>query len=352
MNYCERDRTRLFLILLFFSFSPICGLPAGFAGGWEESEEALAYVDEKPVVKREVEKMIKAFFLTEEGRREWDISIDADRRRMRAEMLEMLVERRILLGAAKKKLDGMGQIEASVEETVEQIVEEEKERAGSRLKLIEEMHELGITLNEWKGFQADTVLINTYLAEAVSVPHVRPAEMKEYYLRHKDDYSVPGKIYYQRIYLAPEGREDAGQVRERAEQVREMAEEGHCFLDLAQRHCFNYDEDEDGLRIVEIPENNPDWRPSEINGLEEGEISEVKEGRGRIHVIAMLDRIEPAGIKRFEEVQGEIRRNLMQEKETRARSRLLEELREKSEVRFTEKGKELVGEAEPRDFWR
>ncbi len=312
-------------------------------GGEEEGSGVLAYVDGTPITAEEVERFTKGFFITDEGIEYWDQAADFERRSVKADALNMMIERKLLLSEANKMFHGR-QVEQYVEQTVDRIVADAAEEAGSRMDLIKQFHRQGITFHDWKQFQADTVLIQNFLGEKIDNVHVRPVEMKEYYRRNKSDYEEPAKIHIRRIFIAPTARESDEEVKQRAERILAFLDEGADFGELARNYCMGGD-DRGGLLTVEVPEDDPDFMPRLVEGLEVGEVSDINP-HGSGYVIAKLEDITPALIKEFSQVQEDIRSRLLNEKRIEKQTQLIANLRGNAEIQFTEEGQNLVGDSQ------
>jgi len=162
------------------------------------------------------------------------------------------------------------------------------------------------------------------------------------FMNNKDDFQEPKKIHYRTIFVAPRSRETKEDAKKRAQHIVELLNEGHDFTELARQYCINYDEEKEGLQVVEVPSDNPDWRPPIIQDLQPGDISEVIE-RGETFAVAKFEEILPERIKEFREVQEPIRRKLADEKNQKNHERFAQSVREKADVRFTKTGEALVG---------
>ncbi len=327
----------LVLLVIFF----VSNVRAAAKAGGEET--ILVHYNGNNITQRELDTFIKVFFIPEEYRSEWDTAPEFERRSLRGEAISDMLEIKLVLSTAKEKFRETNQnMDAVIQEAVEDRLTEMKEKRGSRRAVVEGMHEMGITLNEWKNLQSQMILYQSFMGQEVKKPHVKPAKMKDYYYRNRNDFKVPQKIYYRTLYVTPRGGEDREDVRDRAERIVELAREGEDFKELVRRYSFNYDEATEGLHSEEIPENHPHWRPASVRGLQPGEISDVID-RGQTFVIAKLEKIEEAGIKDFREVQGEIYKKLMMQKFEENQRNFLDRLEKKAHVEFTEEARRLIG---------
>ncbi len=321
-------------VLLFFLAAALGNEPG--------AQTVLVRVNGMPITESELKGFVEGFYLTQEGREHWRQAPAFERRSVKSDALMMMIERRLLIQEAKSEFDDR-RVDKHIDETVDRIVKEAEKEAGSRINFMNDIHRKGITLKEWKQFQADTVLIQSYLGEKTGGAHVRPAEMEEYYRRNKKAFEVPAKIHYRMIYIAPTARESREEVRSRAGHVLTLLDEGADFGRLARQYCSaGAEESEDGLRVVEVPGDAPDWMPPLVRGLEPGEISELKE-RGNGYVISKLENVVSGHIRGFAEVQDKILRRLEEKKMAKMQEKLLEKVRKDAEVEFTEAGRELTG---------
>ncbi len=314
------------------------------AHGSEKAQdgEVLVRVNAGAITEAELDRYIRAFILDDEALSEWDAMFESERKAFQGEVLQMMIDRKLMLAAAREKF-AKRRIDAALAENLDRALSDMERQAGSRLGLIKSLHESGLTLKEWKQMQSETSLIQLYVGEETSAVHVRPAEMKEYYRRNQDAFRVEERIYYRIMYLAPRTGESKGDVRQRAEQIRELLQRGHSFEELARIYCFRYDETENGLLVRE---DRPEW----LSGLEPGEVSGVIEGSGSVHLLAKLENITSAGVLDFREVQEAIRNRLMQEKLIEAQNELTRRLREEADIEFTAEGKKLVEDVTDSDF--
>ena len=334
-------KTIAFISILLFLLAGIGRNPAEAAvapplsqdkGG----EEKLARVNEHVITSRELDVYFKVFRLTDELREQGEKLPPLEREKLYAERrkraLGDLMERHLMLGAAKKEyLDSVG-MQAVLDGLVAKRLRELKTKMGSLMALHRWLSEQGISLKEWENLTADSILVRQYAWDKIaSRVHVSPAEVRRYYEDHKETFRQPRRVIYRVILTDPSGCETAEQERAKAERILQQILRGGDFAQMAEKHSLDRDRTEGGLREVEAPESAPDWVPPLCAGLEPGMVSDVQQTSAG-YCIPKLARIVPSRVPPLEQMQGEIQRILTDRKKDRARKKLIRQLRNRAHV--------------------
>ena len=206
------------------------------------------------------------------------------------------------------------------------------ERVGSRMRLQHMLSEQGLTVAEFKLRRAEDLLVNRLLIDEVyDRVHVTPGEIRAYYGEHRDEFRLPRKIVYRQIFLPVVSREREASGRELAEDLRRKILAGEDFAELADEYSADAERYPGGLHEVSVPEEQGDWLPPAVQGLEPGQVSEVREVSGGFAIVR-LEEISPAHVQPFRQVQSAIRERLLEEAKMAAYDNYVKRLREQAVI--------------------
>ena len=255
--------------------------------------------------------------------------------------LDGLIERQLLLQPAR---DDFGESEASkaaLDAFAERELRKLEDRAGSRMRARQLLGEQGITVEQYKRFQSDSALIVRMLWDKVlSRVAVKPAEMRDYYDAHPDEFRRPRTLVYRQVLLTVPDPEQEAVRRALAEDVLRQLKEGADLAALADRYSADKDKYPSGLHQVELAEDRADWRPAAVAGLEAGQTSEVRKV-GDSLCIARLEQVMEPRTLAFTEVQDVLRDGLLARKRADAQAAYVEDLKRKARIQYLAGAEEL-----------
>jgi hypothetical protein len=312
-----------------------------------DTSPLLARVNGYEIRKAKVESFVKAFLLGPKKLAEIeDIPVLQRRRLMseaRSNALRALIDRRVLLQEARRLYEGQPGIEEKLKEAVEKRLLQTRRKMGSMVKMVANLHDAGMTLDDWRQFTRNTIMITSYVQHETSGDiRVRPAEIRRYYGNHTNKFRRPARIVYRVIIVDPAGCENQAEEKAKAERILQRIRDGADFGKMAERHSLNRDTTRGGLREVKPPEDAPDWRPGVCRGLKPGEVSDVRKSSSG-YEIAKLEKVQKEHVAPFEGVQGKIREILKEKKQEKAREALVRELKQKADITLTDAGRQMLG---------
>ncbi len=259
-----------------------------------------------------------------------DAEYEQLRAQRRKDALQGLIDRQLLLQKARKEYLGDVDIAGVMDALAEDQFERVCEQVGSRLRLQHLLSQSSVTVKEFKRRQAENLLINKLLLDEVyATVHVSPAQIRRYYREHRDEFTVPRTIVYRQMFFPVVGSEELAPVRRKAAAVRRQILQGAEFARLADEHSADADRYPGGLHEVAVPEQQGDWVPPAVEGLEPGQLSEVRRVSGGLAIVR-LEEIRPAHVLPFEQVQSGIREELLQAEKAEAYNRYVARLRERA----------------------
>ena len=125
--------------------------------------------------------------------------------------LDALIERQLLLAPAREAFGEGDAAKAALDAFAERELGKLEDRAGSRLRARQMLSDKGITVEQYKQFQIDTAVIMRMTWDKVlSGVAVKPAEMRDYYESHQDEFRRPRTLIYRQIlFTVPEPAQEA-----------------------------------------------------------------------------------------------------------------------------------------------
>lgn len=172
----------------------------------------------------------------------------------------------------------------------------------------------GLTQEEWlKQIRKQTIVSFMRREHVEQRVHVAPRDVREFYDQHRDRYQNPARARVAIITMSRPRDADAARARRaEVEQIRARAAAGEDFAALARAHSEDRRAADGGAwgwiepRMVLRPE-----LAQAVEALEPGEVGDVIETDRDFYLVKLEARQAP-GAQSFEEVQGQIERDLRQ----------------------------------------
>lgn len=167
------------------------------------------------------------------------------------------------------------------------------------------------------------LLVNRYLDEVLAPTiEVTREEMEDHYAAHRDGFGKPPRLRIAQITVA---------TREEAERVAALAAEGADFAWLARRHSTDGFREGGGDKGWVEPRPGIDALNDALLAAAVGDVLPPVEAAESAVVYKVTAR-EERGLYSFEEVSGNVRRALFDQKARAAIDELVRALRERSEI--------------------
>lgn len=151
---------------------------------------------------------------------------------------------------------------------------------------------------------------------------IAEVDSETYYNEHREAFAVPKRYRASHILVKDEGE---------ARQLREALKAGAELADLARRHSMDASKNQGGDLGYFVPGDLVPEFEEVAMALEVGEISEVVKTPFGYHVIQLTD-IQEAAVRPLEEVLGQIRRQLQNERRQKALDEFLTQLRQRASI--------------------
>jgi peptidyl-prolyl cis-trans isomerase SurA len=250
--------------------------------------------------------------------------------------LNSLVDAQLQLARARRM-----NLRVSEEDVNQQIETLKKQNQLADEQFLQLLKTRGLTLETYKKQVHEGLLVTKVVnAEVRSRLTVLDTELQEAYRAKQQQYQVAGGQTVSHIlFLFPPyaTEQDEQRLRAKAEAVLQQVRNGGEFTTLARQYSDGPSAETGGLLGT--------FRPGELlPGFEEaaaqlkpGEISDVVRTRIGFHIIRLEAR-QAAGMRPFEEVQEELRSDILRDKTERKYQEWLESLRQQAYIKVLYEG--------------
>lgn len=296
----------MILGLLFFSCNQQDreGAQTGTSPAVSPDVRIVATVNGDPITLGEfLERFERAGFTSEE----------AVAPEVKVEFLNRLIERKMILRAAKRK-----RMKVHLRELNERIALL-RGNHGKGVKGVQEtLADQGIDFEKWKADVWENIMIEKVVGREVDRRvSVSDAAVRKYYKAHRDDFKRPDQVRARQIVVTTE--------LEARKVSLQLTEEKTNFAKLAKEKSIAPEAQKGGdLGYFARGEMPPEFNV--VFDLKKGEISDVVKSPYGFHVFTLVAKL-PAGTRDLKTVYQEIKNVLLQEKREKLYRRWLKQLR-------------------------
>jgi peptidyl-prolyl cis-trans isomerase SurA len=251
-------------------------------------------------------------------------------RHARKEVLEMLIEERLLQRVAQRF--GIKVEDVEVDKAIEGIKQQENINDE---KMAEEIAAQGFTLQGYRHFLTAQIR-KAKIIEVAIIPNISMAEEKtrEYYQSHMDNYQFPGvRVSQILIQVPPEATsKDWEQAKKKMEMVLQKLQKGTSFEALASRYSGDPASARSGgdLGFFKKGEMVPALE-AVVFSLETGELSGIIPSAQGYHIFMVTEK-RAGSIAPYEEIKEQVREDYYREEVTKLYAKWLEDLKKRSNV--------------------
>ena len=242
------------------------------------------------------------------------------------------VDRELLVQALRSTLkkEQIDMLDQQLDLFFQREIERLKQEMGvtTRHEVEAELRKQGTSLDGLKQVFSNQMMAREYLrARAEDVPKIGRPELIRYYEEHLDDYHVPDQVKWQQILLQFDEHGGRKQTLQVLEEIIDKLREGTDFGELAREYSDGPTASQSGLWDWTRRGSLADERIEKaLFELPEGMISQVFVGEDDYQLIRVVQR-RPERTIPFEEVQDEIKKELVKQAREKATAEVLENLR-------------------------
>ena len=165
----------------------------------------------------------------------------------------------------------------------------------------------GMTFEMFRQNMSQTLLVQKLMSEEVH-PRVTLEEedLRRFYQNHLDEYQEPEGLKLSEVVVLADSGQSGDELAEVAQQIRQQVQDGGDLAEVVKPLAdAGVTSNAVDLGWVEAGDLDVGLEKA-VWGLEAGGVSEAVEGRGGLHILVVVDRVE-ARLKAFAEVESEIR---------------------------------------------
>jgi peptidyl-prolyl cis-trans isomerase SurA len=311
------------LVFIFCLFAP-------FPSAGKVFDQVVGVVDGEVIILSDLDNAMPRFGkgnILEEGNL---LDKEIKLRQARKEVLEMLIEERLLQKAAK-------QLGITVEdEEIDKAIERMKQAGNvSDDQMTKELAAQGFSVEGYHHFLTEQIR-KARIIEAAIKPQVPMAEEKirEYYQSHTDNYLFPEVRVSQILIQVPTEATptDWEQAKKKVAMVLESLGKGTAFAELSSRYSDDTASAPSGgdLGFFKKGEMVPELE-AVVFSMKKGEVSGVIQSSQGFLILTVTD-IRGGSIAPFDEVKEQVMEDYYRQEVTRLYTKWLEDLKNRSKV--------------------
>jgi peptidyl-prolyl cis-trans isomerase SurA len=239
-----------------------------------------------------------------------------------------LIDRSLILQEFKSK--GFTIPEYLIDERIQEIMRESF--GGDRQAFLRTLAAQGFTLERFREFQRDTVIVQEMRRQATKgVTTISDTKVQEYYQQHREDYSSKEEIKLRMIVIR--GGAENTSKKKMIEEIREKIVGGAEFGDLARMYTEDSTQESYGdVGWIDRKHFNEELTKVAFS-LKPGEMSQVIELGGSYYLL-FCEAKKQASVKPLKEVRPEIEKALLQAERQKQQQDWLFKLRKKAYIKL------------------
>lgn len=267
-------------------------------------DRIVAIVDEEAILQSDLDREVELYRLEKEYSGE---KVTADAATVREEMLERLIESKLIIAAARQA--DMQVDDEAIQKSVDQKIQQYVEHFGSQEKLEAELRRSGMTLADYRNRMGSQLRDQQYMRLVVG-KFIRPKvevlenEVRQYYLDNLDQMPAePDSLTLADIMIAVQPTLEVRQaVQAKVKEIQAALTDGRSFDEVARQYSRGPNAKRGGVVGVVAPGDLFDANLDQaVFALQVGEVSEpVVSSRG-VHLLR-VDSIQPGNRRAISQI--------------------------------------------------
>ncbi|MFH1854314.1 MAG: peptidylprolyl isomerase [Candidatus Omnitrophota bacterium] len=309
--------TKLIFLILFII------IPA--QAGAQLVNKVVAVINDEIITQQDVEHLLAILYAQYVQGYKSDELI-AKMEEARKDILKQMIEDKLILSRAKE-------LNIRVrDEEVKDKLNYIKSDFPSEEAFTDTLMTQGITISDLNNRYRDQILMKKVVDfEVRSKVNVLPSEITEYYEKHREDFKLNERRRARHILIKAENDVTYELSKVEIEDIRDNLKQGQDFAELAARYSQDPNREQGGdMGYVKKGEMLPELE-NVIFNLKPGEFSEPVRSKIGYHIFKVED-ITYSGYMSLEDVQGDVRALLFQQKMRKKLNEWLADLRSKAYI--------------------
>ena len=254
-------------------------------------------------------------------------------KRMKAELMDTFIERKLLISKAKEK---NYDIDNDVDVMIKEIMKQNHFDTEEQLKAALQKEGLNIKTfrEQQKLFRMQQRLVYEEITSKIKIDN---AEIMTYFKENVKKFTIPTRYDLNAIYLKPDKYTSREALKSRAEEIS-AALENSSFSDVASKYT-DLGEKEKSIHLGEF--NSGEMDPNlekAAQALQEKSTSEWIESESGWYLLQLI-KMTPSHLVSYEDVRDDIRRTLLQERHGPKQREYIEKLKKESYIKIYKRWK-------------
>lgn len=247
------------------------------------------------------------------------------------------IERTLLSHALKSKLkqEQIDKLDAVLDEAFAEHVGNllEKTQTRSAMELDKKLQSEGTSLSEIRQTFGIQQLAMQYLANESQVNiQLGRVDLLNYYQAHIDQYSFPTRVKWQEIRISINPKQDRNAAIAKLNEAVKELQAGTSFEEVARKHSDGPTAPQGGHWDWTKQDSLADKElDKELFSLPKGGISKILESPQHFRILRITER-EDAHVTPFEELQSDLRKEILAEKRKEKTAEVLKKLKETATI--------------------
>lgn len=249
----------------------------------------------------------------------------------RWKVLDMLIDERLAASKAKQLA-----IQVTPEEVDKAIERLKRQNAISQKELLASLKSRGLTYKRYREkVKRELQRVRLINYEVKSKIIIREEKIKEYYEKHKKEFTSPGEVHLAAIFLKKQGDQQSGEDKKTLEKARKIIsklKQGTDFAELARQYSQGPGAQEGGDLGIFKTSQLDEVLAKAANALPAGGVSGPIIREAGVQILKVVEKRE-AGLRPLTEVKEQIYDTLYREEVNRRFASWIKGLREKSYIK-------------------
>jgi len=259
---------------------------------------------------------------------------EEEARKVRAEQLDDLVERKLIMHEFITTGYATNVLEAFIDDLVKKNIQ--RDYYGDRARLVKTLEAEGQTYEMYRRQVREDFIVNYMAYQNVDEPRkilISPLKIEQYYKDHQDTYKEDDQVKLRIIVLSQPQEGFAGEAKKTADEVLSKIDGGVSFEEMAKIYSSGSKRTEGGeYGWIKRSDFKPELSDVAFS-LKAGQHSGVIELPEACYIMLAED-TRPAHVKSLTEVRTDIERTLKSEEKARLHKQWIDRLKKKSFIEF------------------
>lgn len=259
---------------------------------------------------------------------------------LKKRVLQQIVDEHLMLQEARhprpvevsKGKVGTPPVITASDEEVDKMLQETRERFSSEEEFQNALSQQGVTAQDLRDRFRDQAIIQKLISREVrSRLSVSPAEITSYYETHREEFIAAPAVQVATLLIRPRDAADVPRAFARAQEIQKELKGGADFYETARKNSDGFNAQMGGrIGVLEKGKNLKEI-DEVLFELKAGEISPIVKTPAGFHLF-LIESVQPSHQATLEEVKGDLRYKLLNQKGSERYEQWIAKLRSESYI--------------------